>query len=132
MTHTATTVASRIDPRDAAAAARLVRARTGDHAPHILGLLGLDKYTPAPTQPRARRHHSPTDRQREEYTYWLRRFHDALGAPISLEALSEPNLRKASAHFARLARPDAWVWATLLDAELHRRTARVRGQGVAA
>lgn len=61
---------------------------------------------------------------------WRRRLSNALGAPVSLDRLSDGALSKARRHFdvqALHARPDAWLYATLLGAEQERRAAyRIR------
>ena len=66
-------------------------------------------------------------RQLTNYEHWRRRLSNALGAPISLDKISDGSLSKARRHFDTQAlhqRPDAWIWATLIGAEQERRAAR--------
>lgn len=68
------------------------------------------------------------DRALINHEAWRRRLSNALGAPVSLDRLSDGALSKARRHFDIAAlhdRPDAWLYATLLGAEAERRTARI-------
>lgn len=80
----------------------------------------------------------PRTRALDNFGRWRTRLSNALGAPVSLDRLSDGALAKAHRVMQVNAlhdRPDAWVWAELLGAEKERRAAyraRVARRGVAS
>lgn len=77
---------------------------------------------------------SPRTRAIAAHQAWRARLSDTLGAPVSLDRLSDAALEKAHRIMQVQAgrdHPDAWVWAELLGAEKERRSAyraRVAGR----
>lgn len=113
-----------ITPAQAQAAARTVarHAHNNDDAHQLLTTLGLspDLLTPTPPTPP----HNPHAAAETRYATFRHHLTQAIGAPIPLHRLTDTTLHKAHDRLVRDAiqqRPHAWIHATLLAAEQHRR-----------
>lgn len=67
---------------------------------------------------------NPRDQRQRRHREWANGLTTALRTTTPLARIAPDSLRHAAAHFNRSLDPDAWIYATLCAAELHRRQAR--------